>query len=357
MFEIYKKKYLLSAAFFICIAGALSAQFTIDPGMNQSICPGDSAVLGGSPTASGGMPPFTYLWTPASGLSNPTLPNPKASPTDNTTYTLKVTDDTGAVKTNAVNITLSYIIHVNAGSPISFCLKGSGSIGGPGNVNGLGVTYLWTPSKGLNDTTLPQPTANPIITTVYTLNAAIAGCPTKIDSVVVTVIQPPPINAGNDITIKEGQTITLHASGGYFYEWTPVDNTMRYDKTANPDVEPVTTHTYFLYGTDAAKRCDNRDTITVFVQPSSDVVFYNTFSPNGDGNNDKWYIGNILKYPNNNLEIYNRNGKLVYKVSGYANTWNGRSTFGEQLSLATYFYIMDLGDNAGVFHGTVTLIK
>ncbi len=355
MSEILKRKHLFSIFLSLFVMNCALAQFAVDAGADQTICPGDNVILGGTPTASGGLAPYHYAWS-AAGVLIDSIANPSVSPTDFTIYTLTVIDDTNAViGYDAVSITISYILYVNAGAGTSFCLDGSDVIGGTDNVTGQGVTYSWSPLLGLNDSTSPRPTASPILTTKYTLTAAIAGCPPKIDTVLVTVIQPPPINAGNDITIKEGETATLHASGGFFYQWTQ-HFTLKYENTADPDAEPIVTTDYFLYGTDAEKRCHASDTVRVDVVPCNKVVFYNTFTPNNDGNNDTWYIGNISKYPNNRLEIYNRNGKLVYKASGYSNTWDGKTYLGDKLPAATYFYMMDLGDNAGLFHGTVTIV-
>lgn len=353
---ILKSKYLFSIIFSLFIIKSAFAQFVVDAGVDKLICPGDTVILGGSPSAFGGKAPYTYSWSPSSGLSDSSIANPSAIPSDFTIYTLTVTDDTGAVKSEPVGITLTYILYVNAGEGVDFCLEGSDVIGGINNVTGQGVSYSWVPTVGLNDSTLPRPTASPLITTVYNLTATIAGCPPKTDSVVVTVIQPPPINAGKDVTIKEGEKTILQASGGFFYEWSP-SSILLYHYTANPDAEPIVTTDYYLYGTDEAKRCNAKDTVTVFVEPSNDVVFYNTFTPNEDSNNDTWYIGNIYKYPQNRLEIFNRNGKLVYKTNGYLNTWDGKSYLGEKLPAATYFYMMDLGEGKGQFHGTVTIVQ
>jgi gliding motility-associated-like protein len=46
--------------------------------------------------------PITYLWSPATGLSNPNLPNPIASPADDIIYTLRVTSDKGCTTTDQV---------------------------------------------------------------------------------------------------------------------------------------------------------------------------------------------------------------------------------------------------------------
>jgi PKD repeat protein len=61
-------------------------------GSNGAICLGKNITIGGSPTASGGVTPYTYLWAPSQSLSAANVPNPVASPTAATTYTLTVTD-------------------------------------------------------------------------------------------------------------------------------------------------------------------------------------------------------------------------------------------------------------------------
>lgn len=333
-----------------------NAQLAAHAGADQTICPGNSANLGGTPSATGGLAPYTYSWSPTTGLNLSNDPNPTAAPTATTTYTLTVTDNTGAVNTDVVIVTMSSIYFVNAGRDTSICVAASAEIGGPNNVTWAGINYSWAPAAGLNDSTKSNPIATPTHTTTYTLTATIAGCSSPKTSIVtVTIIPTPQINAGNDTTINEGETAILNGSGGFNYIWAP-QNTLTYFYTANPDAEPIVTTTYYLYGTDESNKCAANDEVTVFVIQNNAVVFYNTFTPNGDGDNDTWYIGNIYKYPANKLEVYNRYGKLVYKASGYMNSWDGKA-FGEELPSATYFYIMDLGDGRKNYHGTVTIVR
>jgi gliding motility-associated-like protein len=340
--------------FFVILSNACLGQLTANAGDDKNVCPGISVLIGGTPTAAGGLPPYTYNWQPATALSAANVANPSASPSANITYTLTVRDDTGAVKTDIVNLYMNIIHYASAGRDTSVCEYSPALLGSFSNYSA--VTYSWSPGSSLNDSTLPNPTATPGLTSItYTMTATIAGCSTKVDHATISVIPTPQIYAGPDTTIQEGETAILHASGGFHYAWGNTPD-IKYEYSASCDVEPIVTTTYYLYGTDETKKCPGYDEVIVFVEPSDEVVIYNTFTPNGDGNNDTWYIGNIHKYPENRLEVYNRYGKLVFKANGYNNNWDGRVS-GEDLPSGTYFYDLSLGSGEAKHHGTITIVK
>nr|QNO55551.1 hypothetical protein JEPGKGNF_00013 [Methanosarcinales archaeon ANME-1 ERB7] len=78
-----------------------------DAGSDKSISAGGSVVIGGSPTASGGKSPYTYSWTPTTGLDDHTIANPIASPTSTTTYTVTVTDANLCTGTDSMTVYIS----------------------------------------------------------------------------------------------------------------------------------------------------------------------------------------------------------------------------------------------------------
>ena len=81
-----------------------------------------------------------------------------------------------------------------------------------------------------------------------------------------------------------------------------------------------------------------------------DIEVFQLVTPNGDGTNDSLIIGNISKFPNNTVRLYNRLGVLVFETRGYNNTTNaftgrsnGRITVSEDelLPVGTYYYVVD----------------
>ena len=70
----------------------------------QTICQGESSQL--NAFAMGGSGAYTYEWTPTTGLNNPNIANPVATPEETTTYTVTV-DDGDAIVTDDVNVTVN----------------------------------------------------------------------------------------------------------------------------------------------------------------------------------------------------------------------------------------------------------
>lgn len=76
------------------------AKPSINLGSDISVCAGASATLNGS--VSSGNPPFTYAWTPTTGLNSSNIPNPSVSPNSTTTYVLNVTDGRGCTSNDNI---------------------------------------------------------------------------------------------------------------------------------------------------------------------------------------------------------------------------------------------------------------
>jgi hypothetical protein len=76
-------------------------------GNDTTITLGNHVVLGSMPAATGGMPNYTYLWTPSTGLTSNTIANPTATPTDTTLYTLLITDANGCTDSSSIKVNVS----------------------------------------------------------------------------------------------------------------------------------------------------------------------------------------------------------------------------------------------------------
>ena len=97
-------------------------------------------------------------------------------------------------------------------------------------------------------------------------------------------------------------------------------------------------------------------TDSVKVTALKQLTIPNVFSPNGDNIHDKWEIDDLKDFPFAEVEVFNRNGHLVYHSNGYSSPWDGTLN-GKPLPVATYYYIIDLKNNFPKQAGSVTILK
>ncbi len=251
--------------------------FTANAGADVTITSGGSTTLTGS--ASGGTTPYTYQWSPSTGLNNPNIANPVASPTTTRTYTLTVTDSQARVATDTVVVTVVNFT-ANAGADVSIQTGGSTTLSGSASGGTTPYTYQWSPATGLNNSNIASPVASPTTTRTYTLTVTDALARVATDSVVVTVVNFT-ANAGPDVTIAVGGNTTLSgsASGGstpYTYQWSPTTG-LSNALIANPVANPLVTTTYTLTARDSLNRVAT-DTVTVTVQAATAALSINPTS-------------------------------------------------------------------------------
>lgn len=127
---------------------------------DTTVCAGDSVMLSAfTPTAQ------FWHWSPATGLSNPNVGTPLASPSVNTTYTVVVSDGLCFADTGIISVTVYPLPFVYAGVDEVILAGEPVSLSAQGNpANGI---YTWQPTYGLSCSNCPNPNALPDSTTVY----------------------------------------------------------------------------------------------------------------------------------------------------------------------------------------------
>lgn len=100
--------------------------------------------------------------------------------------------------------------------------------------------------------------------------------------------------------------------------------------------------------------CLSYDTIKV---NEHGLYIPNSFTPNGDGLNDRFIIPDFEKYMNASLGIFNRYGTRIYETNDPKKGWDG--TFkGELCPPGSYVWILRTGINLQrTYKGSVTLIR
>lgn len=172
---------------------------------------------------------------------------------------------------------------------------------------------------------------------------------------VITVHGAPIVNAGADLRVPEGKTITIPAQAngnGIRIQWIP-SLYLNSDTLLKPDCTPFKDMTYQLVATDSTG-CSSTDSVNIklLFKP----IAPNVFSPNGDGINDTWQILYLNDYPNCRVEIFTRAGQLIFQSNGYNTPWDGNYK-GSPLPIGTYYYIIQTGNGSEKVMGAVTLIR
>jgi len=223
----------------------------VDAGPSVQICIGETTPL----LATGGD---IYVWTPATGLTDPNIANPDATPTDTITYVVTVTDSNSCVNTDSLVVTVNPLPNASAGPDAAICIGDDAQLNATG-----GDTYSWTPAADLTDANIADPIANPTVTTNYIVSVTDSNSCVQTDTMTLVVNNLPNIDAGPDVDLCRGDSAQLMATGGVGYIWTPTIG-MNDPNLANPMVAPDTTQMYFVVSSDI-NGCSNIDSVTVNV--------------------------------------------------------------------------------------------
>lgn len=194
-------KYFVTATTGICsqkdsVTVFVNPAPTANAGPDHTICFGQNAQL----TGSGGV---SYFWYPASFLNNARIANPTAyNLSGSMTYSLNVIDANGcmSLKRDTSVVTVTRLAIVFAGRDTTL------AIGQPlpllaADVNNIGfVQYQWSPSYGLSNPFIANPTAILDRDMVYTVTARNSiGCVAS-DDIRIKVYKGPDIYVPNAFT-------------------------------------------------------------------------------------------------------------------------------------------------------------
>jgi PKD repeat protein len=231
--------------------------------MVDNICIGESATF----TASGAN---SYSWSPSTSLTPTTGANVTSTVITSITYTVTGTGANGctANATASVIVNPKPILTINPNAP-AVCANQSVPITAFG-----ASTYIWKPSTGLSASTGSSVTANPTITTTYTLIGTTAsGCKDSITFTVLVIGLPNVIATAAPYTICNTSTTTLTAIGAATYTWTPSTG-LNSSTGTSVITSPASTTTYTVTGT--VGTCSDDDTVVVNILPLPNLVIANS---------------------------------------------------------------------------------
>ncbi|MXV52696.1 T9SS type B sorting domain-containing protein [Pedobacter sp. HMF7647] len=184
-----------------------------------------------------------------------------------------------------------------------------------------------------------------------------ASCRVYSDSVVVPVSLMIKADAGKDRTVFQGTSFELESkvSGATSYNmhWEPQQYLADVNgKTICTPLEDIT-YTLIAESTDG---CNTYAEDQVHIHVNKKLVVPNTFTPNGDGINDKWEVAGLNTYLNCSVVVFNRYGQAIFKSKGYEHPWDGNYN-GKPIETGSYMYVIDPGNGDAKFSGWLFVAK
>jgi gliding motility-associated-like protein len=246
---------------------------------------------------------------------------------------------------SAVEPTQTYTLSIASNQPLFDVL----TVNTTGATTGV-INYQLKP-------TVTSGTATITVTIKDNGGTANGGVDTYQRSFTITVNPLPIVNITSDkgSNVSKGEVVLLTATGGATYSWTASTNSILSGaQTAVAEVRPQANTIYTVTAT-SNLGCKNTTTFSISTVEDFKVDATNVLTPNGDGKNDKWVIRNIDSYPDNELKIFDRSGRLVFSQRNYNNTWDGKVN-GQPLAEGTYYYWLTISGGAKTAKGFITII-
>jgi len=319
------------------------------------ICSGNTTVLNAAVSNPPGL--LTYQWSPATGLSSVNTARVNANPSTTTTYTITVTDANNCI--NSANTVVGVTTR-----PVADILQGD-TILCPDER--LALTAFNDPAQQYSFAWFYNKTGEPPVRIgsgvslpaeqegYYMLEVRNEGfCPVR-ETVFVEIERLDVRASANKTELYYDEMLYLEAMGTgniLTYSWEGPEGSF---SGKNAILNPLENGMYTVIAT--GKKCEATDELYITVLPP--IIIPNGFSPNGDSKNDQWFIKGLDKFPNARVRIFNRWGNMVYQYnSGYNEPWQGVSESGNQLPAATYYYVIEAGDQRDqTFNGSVTILR
>jgi len=299
---------------------------SIDAGESEvTLCVGESLEL---PTEFPGQ----VVWSNEGNILGIDLEELTVYPTESTTYFLNVNAGNCAgadqvsvqVYEDATVFTENYEICEGDTVPIM--------------IETIAEDLYWQLGLGLNDDDPFAPIATPNETQIYTVIGTSSGCENDTAQVEILVNQLPDVTIKKHYNFKENETVTIEASaeGDYTYLWFIEGEASCYD-CLTPEIVPVDGAAHELFISNG-NGCDESHIITfeeIKLCGQEAIVTPSAFTPNNDGNNDKFYIRGTLDVEL--LRIYNRWGELIFETTSPSEGWDGTHN-GLKLNRDVYVY-------------------
>ena len=300
----------------------------------------------------------TFKWTPTATLNFDNVRTPVATPADTTRYILNakwgICQRTDTIIVNVLHKPIPF-----AGNDTTICFKTNATLNGSATNLSGGVNYAWTPADSLNTPNAATTIVRIDTTRMFTLSVTDNyGCNFLVtDSMWVNMQPQLVVFAGNDTTAIINRPHQMMASGGSNYRWSPT-GPLNNPFIADP-LAILSNDTYFSVLVTDAIGCQASDNVFIKVYEGPNYYLPNTFTPNGDGLNDKFIPIPVGIKGTDYFRVFNRFGQLMFETRQWMEGWDGMQK-GKPAQAGAYVWTIKGTDKNGStveMRGTVILMR
>jgi len=173
------------------------------------------------------------------------------------------------------------------------------------------------------------------------------GCVNN-DSLVLTILPLPTVNAGEDQLVCLDSLITLSVVDpdiAYSYSW---NNGVVSGESFQANYEGTEGYTLTAVSSDGCIRSD--EVLITIINCDTLLILPTGFSPNNDGVNDYLVFTGIPLDQTMALVVFNEWGMTLFESNDYQNDWDGTNQVGtafvkgKELPVGTYYYVLRYGN-------------
>ncbi|MEZ4912474.1 MAG: Ig-like domain-containing protein [Chitinophagales bacterium] len=286
---------------------------------DTQICLGESTQLFVNSNAS------NISWSPVQSLNCLNCPNPVATPTQTTTYTVSITDEEGCTATDQVTVQVLNTVapSISVLGDIAVCQGESISLQASGGY----VQYTWYKENGV----IVQNGASSVFTTqvggsYYVTAIGATGCPATSNMVAISFYEQPTVSIEflSQNTFCEGGSVMLEANNNFSnYQWYA--NGILLQSGANNQFEVSNSANVYVVATNSNGCVAQSSTVVVNTNPLPNPVIIapvteicvgetTTLAVQGVYGEIQWYRNNVAipTGTDNNLEVSQSGAYTVY---------------------------------------------
>ncbi|RYY60603.1 MAG: gliding motility-associated C-terminal domain-containing protein, partial [Chitinophagaceae bacterium] len=201
----------------------------------------------------------SFIWSPATGLSDPTIADPLVIAQVSTRYFVTGTSPNGCKTRDSIDLIVHPELILNVTPDTILCQKSTLQL----SVSNA-EDYVWSADPGLNDPLSSSPvyTSGNSGVKLYVTGTDLNGCEAT-DSVSVGVFPVTATVASNDVQSCYRSMVQLNASGSATYSWSPA-TLLSSNSVASPVTYPEQDIRYIVTGTDV-NGCVSKDSVDIDV--------------------------------------------------------------------------------------------